>query len=71
MNLIIFIFVVCIALLTNSVYTNTITIFILFGSIWVPQIITNIKYNNQGESNLKFVIITSINSLYTPMYMKF
>jgi hypothetical protein len=49
---------------------NYIPIFLLFCSVWVPQIITNTLYGYKDGPGLSYAIVTSAHCAGLPLYFK-
>ena len=49
---------------------NYIPIFLLFCSVWVPQIITNTLYGYKDGPGLRYAIVTSAHCAGLPLYFK-
>lgn len=66
-----YMFAFVIIIFLQKIYFNNFWIFILFGNIWVPQIIKNSLNGYKNGPGLPFVICQTLHCVYVPMFFKF
>ena len=53
----------------RKIITSPFWITLIVGSVWVPQIIDNVRKNNKGIPTLQYFALQTINMIIFPIYI--
>jgi magnesium-transporting ATPase (P-type) len=62
--------VACVSVSQDFSFLDNNFIIVVFGSVWVPQVIVNFRYGWGDVPTFRYAVAVTVNLLYMPLYFK-